>query len=110
MEVTLSMADVLYFAGAITVIAAALNWIVKGVQHLKKPNKNQDQKIQDNQDLLQQHTKLLANDDKRLKQLEEQGHLEMQALLALLEHSLDGNNSQRMKEVKNEIQKYLIEK
>ena len=64
---------------------------------------------------LKKHSQLLDNDNKRLKELEEWKKqsdewqkVMMKSMLALLSHSIDGNNTDGLKQAKNELQEYLI--
>ena len=94
---------VVYFAGCLTAIAVAFSWIVKGVKAMNRPQEEQNKTIKDNCDKIKEH-------EERLSVQEEQSKLLMQGMLALLSHSIDGNNIEQMKSTKNDIQKFLIEK
>ena len=50
----------------------------------------------------------LRNDKQRLDRMDEGQHVTMQALLALLDHNLDGNNIDQMQKAKEALQKHLI--
>ena len=94
---------VVYFAGCLTAIAVAINWIAKGVKTMSKPQADQNKQIKENAESIADH-------EERLTAQEEQSKLIMQGVLALLSHSIDGNNIEQMKATKNDIQKFLIEK
>ena len=100
---TLTIENIVYIAGVITAVSVACNWIVQWISKARKPMKTTE-------DRLNRHDEILDKDNKRLLSLEEQDRLVMQGLLALLEHSIDGNNIQQMKDVKDSIQKFLISK
>ena len=51
---------------------------------------------------------LLKNDKLRLDRMGDGQHVTMQALLALLDHNLDGNNIDQMQKAKEALQKHLI--
>ena len=108
--ITFSFTDIILLASAITAISIALNWISKAIARVKAPNKKQDERITAIEKRLDRHDKLFDNDSKQIKAMEEENHLSMQALLALLQHGIDGNNVDQMKSVKSEIQNYLISK
>ena len=101
---------VIAVCAAFTTMSVALNWGIKWWVEIKKPSKKQDEQIEANTEHLADHDKRFTKDENRLKQLEEQNRLTIEALFALLEHALDGNNTDGMKRVKNNIQKFLIEK
>ena len=50
----------------------------------------------------------LKNDKLRLDRMDEGQRVTMQALLALLDHNLDGNNIDQMQKAKKDLQKHLI--
>ena len=96
--------------GGIACIGGGMAYIVKLFQWVKKPNDKQDQLLREHTYLLKKHAELLDKDSRRLTELEEQDRLVMQALFALLSHGIDGNDVDAMKNVKAQIQKYLISK
>ena len=55
-----------------------------------------------------EHDRMLANDLIRLKDIENGTRVTQKAILALLEHGLDGNNIDAMQKAKDELQSYLI--
>ena len=50
----------------------------------------------------------LKNDKLRLDRMDEGQRVTMQALLAMLDHNLDGNNIDQMQKAKEALQKHLI--
>lgn len=50
----------------------------------------------------------MKNDKLRLDRMDEGQHVTMQALLALLDHNLDGNNIDQMQKAKEALQNHLI--
>jgi hypothetical protein len=105
---TISLQDVLAFFGAIACIGGGLAYLIKLFKWAKKPNDIQNDLIKEHSEILKKHAELLEKDNRRLDALEEQDRLVMQALFALLAHSIDGNDVDAMKKVKEEIQQYLI--
>ena len=87
--------------GIITATAGAAAVIYRIVVHAKAPNKEQNER-------LNRHDALLDNDNKRLNNLEKSGTITMRALLALLKHGIDGNDIAEMKKVKEDLEQYLI--
>lgn len=52
-----------------------------------------------------------AGDDREsIRKLEDNNHVTMQALFALLGHSIDGNNSEELHEARKELNRYLSRK
>lgn len=95
--------DLMYYLGCIAVVGGAIVYLVKGVKALTKPNNDQNKMIKEN-------TEKIAEHEERLTLQEKQSELIMQGVLALLSHSIDGNNVDGMKTAKNDIQKFLIQK
>lgn len=59
---------------------------------------------------VEEHGQKLDNDHRRLTTLEEVNALQLKALLQLITHELDGNHVDKLAEVRDEIQNYLIER
>lgn len=57
---------------------------------------------------LDAHDELLDKDNRRLGELEESNRLLLRAISQLIEHELTGNHNDQLKSVKDDINKYLI--
>lgn len=57
---------------------------------------------------LKRHDELLDNDKRKLDDHEESMKLVLRAQMTLIDHELTGNNVDRLREVKNDINAYLI--
>ena len=95
---------------AIVLIGNAVEKIGKAVAAARKPNEQQDAAIRGLEIRMEAVERKLANDKTRLDAYEDGMRVSQQALLALLDHSLDGNNIKQMEEAKNAIQKHLLNK
>ena len=95
--------NLMYYIGCFAVVGGAIAYIVKGAKFVTKPNTDQNKQIKENNEKIQDH-------EERLTTQEKQSELIMQGVLALLSHSIDGNNIDGMKTAKNDIQKFLIQK
>lgn len=102
--------DALTIASAFTVLCVAFSWACKGVSAVKKPNTDQNKRLDDIERRLNDHDACLQKDLKRFDVIEAENHIELQALLALLEHGIDGNNVAQMQKAKETLQNYLIRK
>lgn len=95
-------------ASAVVLLANAAEKIAKAVQLAKAPNVRQDERL----DKVEKHMKeidgFLAKDKLRLDSLEDGNRVTQRALLALLDHSIDGNNIKQMQEAKDALQNHLI--
>ena len=112
--ITITPADIIsIFLGicaAIVSISAATTVIVKLVQHAKAPDKKQDERLDALESKVKRFDDLFSNDDKRLNELEEGNRVTQQALLALLSHSINGNDTDKLTKARDDLQTYLIEK
>lgn len=96
--------------GGFATIAGALAWAVKCYKALRAPEENQNQKIKELEDEIRRHRDFLANDKLRLDAMEDGFRASMRAQLALLSHSIDGNEVEALKESKKELQDFLIKR
>ena len=95
-------------ASAIVLLSNAAEKIGKAVQIAKAPNTRQDEQIKEMKKHLEEVDGYLAADKKRLDSLEEGNRATQRALLALLDHGIDGNNIDQMQHAKEELQNHLI--
>lgn len=129
-EFTFTLADavtwILSVCGAIAGIGAAIAVLVKFNTFLKKPNHEQDVKIENLEekitkmsgevdavkDLLaskdSQYMDLFKRDKARLDAQENSMNMLLRANFALLGHALNGNNVEQMQSAFNDIQEYLF--
>ena len=99
MEFTISSNQILAFCALIT----ALWGVWKIVKEIKKPNDNLRSKVE-------AHDKLLDNDNKRLRTIEESNKMILQCLLVIINHDITGNGIEKMKEAREDLQEFLINK
>ena len=103
--------------GAIVTVGAVITLIFKLFNRAKAPEIKQNARL----DALEKHQKeqddtlslfrqYFANDDKRFKSIERSNKITQSALLALLKHSLNGNDTESLKEAEKSLEEYLIEK
>ncbi len=109
-----TMADIwkmlLAMCGGFVSISAAISIIIKAVNSAKKPNQMQNERLDKIEKRLDRYDEMFNNDDIRLKVIEDGNRVCQKALLALLDHGLDGNNSDQMQKAKEELQRHLIER
>ena len=99
MEFTITSSQILGFCGLIT----ALWGIWKIVKEIKKPNEDLKAKVN-------KHDRLLDDDNERLKDAERSNKMILQCLLVIINHDLTGNGIEKMKDCRDELQEYLINK
>lgn len=73
------------------------------MKEVKKPN-------EDLKKIVTKHSELLDSDNRRLKKSEEANRKILQCLLVIINHEITGNGIEKMKETRNELQEYLINK
>ena len=97
------------FSG-IVLLGSAGGVVVTLYRYARKPNDSQNAR-------LDKHDQLLDNDNQRLKALEawraeknDSERLIMKALYAIMQHSLDGNHTQKIKDSMDELEKFIFNK
>lgn len=58
--------------------------------------------------MLEKHAQYLDNDDKRLESMEETNRLIMRGVMQLMSHEIDGNHSAQLRETRDDMESYLI--
>lgn len=91
--------DVLVLCGTIATLGTAVGIIHRMI----KPFEDKIKQIDDN-------SRHLENDNKRLMELEEGTRIIYQTLLAMVSHEIDGNNIEELKKVKKNLEDYLIKR
>ena len=97
-------------ASAIVLLAQAAEKIGKAIQLAKAPNVKQDARLEKVEKHLEEVDRFLASDKKRLDSLEEGNRATQRALIALLDHGIDGNNIKQMEKAKNDLITNLIDR
>jgi hypothetical protein len=82
---------------------AAVWGIWKIVKEIRKPNDDLKAEVS-------KHTRLLDNDNKRLKEYEESNRMILQCLLVIINHEITGNGIENLKRARDDLQEYLINK
>lgn len=99
---------VLAVASAVVLLSNAAEKIVKAWKVAKAPNDQQNERL----DALEEWRKTvdgkLNKDNERLSSIEEGNRATARALLALLDHGIDGNNIKQMQDAKELLQDHLI--
>jgi hypothetical protein len=95
-------------ASAIVLLANAAEKIGKAIQLAKAPNVKQDERLDKVEKHLDEVDSYLAKNKKRLDSLEEGKRASQRALIALLDHGIDGNNIKQMQDAKTELLDNLI--
>ena len=98
-EFTISFNDIFWFCSFI----AALYGIWKIVKAIRKPN-------DDLKETVAKHDDLLDKDNKRLLEIEDSNQMILKCLLVIINHDITGNGIEKMKQARDELQEFLINK
>lgn len=104
----LIVGGVLAVCGAISTVGAAVEKIVKVIRAAKAPNDEQNARISSLEEWRVGVDRKLDTDKKRLDNKDSGDRVTQLALLALLDHGIDGNNIDQMLKAKQELQQHLI--
>ena len=101
-------AVVLAIASAIVLLGNAADKIAKIVKAAKAPNVRQDERLTALEEWRKEVDGKLERDLHRLDSIEAGNRASHQALLALLDHGIDGNNIKQMQDAKETLRQHLI--
>lgn len=103
-------AYILAGASAFVLIANAVEKIVKAVKAAKAPNDQQNKRLDALEAWQRDVDSKLCRDKDHLSSLDEGSRVTQRALLALLDHGIDGNNIKQMQDAKEALQNHLIDR
>lgn len=95
-------------ASALVLLANAVEKIVRAVQAAKAPGAEQDKRLEELEKRMERAEKKIAKDTEHLSAIDDSNRVTQVALLALLDHGIDGNNIDQMRHAKEELQTHLI--
>ena len=101
-------AVILAIASAIVLLANAAGVLVKAWKAAKAPNLHQNERLDALEAWRAEVDRKLTSDHSHLVAIDEGNRVTQRALLALLDHGIDGNNIQQMQHAKEELQDHLI--
>lgn len=101
-------AAILAIASAVVLLSNAVEKIVKAIKAAKAPNELQNARLDALEEWKKEVDSKLDRDLDRFESLDKGMHVTQRALLALLDHGLDGNNVKQMQDAKDGLQNYLI--
>jgi hypothetical protein len=99
MQFTITSDDILWLCG----FAISVWGVIKIWKEIKQPN-------EDKTKMLLAHEEKLEKIDERLKEIESAVRLNLQSSLVTINHDITGNGIDQLKNARNEIQEYLINK
>ena len=95
-------------ASALVMLVGAAEKIVQVVKAAKAPNVAQDKRLDELEEWRKNVDRILAADKSHLDNIDEGNRATQRALLALLDHGIDGNNIKQMQDAKEALQNHLI--
>lgn len=106
--ITLWIGGILAIAGAISTIGGAIEKIAKGVRAAKAPEQAQNAEIKDIKERLEALESKVKKDEWQIEDGKECNRVLTKGMLALLEHGINGNNIDQMRDAKSDVEAYLI--
>ena len=97
----------LAFCGGIAAIGVAIGWIIKAVNHVRKPNIQQNERLDAIEARMKEFDAFFLRDKERLDDIDEGNRVTQRAILALLSHGIDGDDRDSMIKAKQELTDYL---
>lgn len=111
------IAAILGVCAAIVTISAAVGVLVKVIDRAKAPEDEQnkrldniDHRLDDIDKTILKFKEYFTNDDNRFKAIEKSNKITQTALLALLKHSINGSETEALKNAERSLEEYLIDK
>lgn len=101
-------AAILAVASAIVLLSNAVEKIVKAWRTAKEPNVKQDARIEALETWRKEVDRRLDRGGQHFDAIDASNRVTQLALLALLDHGIDGNNIDQMQHAKEELQTHLI--
>ena len=99
---------VLAVASAIVLLSNAAEKIGKAIQAARAPSLQKDERLDDLEKRMTAAEKKLDKDKEHFDAIDASNRVTQVALLALLDHGIDGNNIDQMQHAKEELQTHLI--
>ena len=93
---------------AIILASNAIEKIINAVKAAKAPNMQQNERLDRLEEWQKEVDKKLIQDVDRFDAIEAGNRVTQRAILALLDHGIDGNNVKQMQDAKEELQNHLI--
>lgn len=108
----------LVICGGIITILTLWNMVEQRIKSTKQPTNNLEERVSLIEKKLEFEIKAtfveydarFGRDKQKIESIEEGNRVTQQALLALLNHAIDGNNVDEMNDARKELNKYFIRK
>ena len=95
-------------AAGIVAIGGAIGFIEHVVDRASIKHVKVAEQVAEHERKLEKHTEYLDSDNRRLKEMEETNKLIMRGVMGIMTHEIDGNHTEQLKQTRDEMQDYLI--
>ena len=93
-----------------TCICIAVGWVIKIVAGLRQPEVNQNARIEALENDIAEIRSCLGNDNNRIRSMEHGNRIILESLQALINHAIDGNNTEELRAKSKDLNTYLYDK
>ena len=94
----------------VSTVAVAVGHVVKAVHAARAPRHAVEARLAAVEQAVEDYREYFSRDKKRLDTYEEGSRVTQRAILALLAHSIDGNDVEALKKAKSALETFLIER
>lgn len=101
-------ACIAWVAAAIVLLANAAEKIMAAARLAKAPNTRQDERLDKLEEWRKEVDQRLVRGNAHFEAIDEGNRVTQKALLALLAHGIDGNNTEQMQRAKEDLETHLI--
>lgn len=102
--------DFVLVVGLVLSLMSIISYFLIFKDRAGKPHKENEERIDALEEEVNGIKEVLDRDKDRIDDLEEGNRVIIKAMSALLSHGIDGNNTDEMKERRDDLQNYLISK
>ena len=110
MDLTTAWAIILAICGGILTIINAVEKIVGAGKALNAPNAEQDRRLAALEARCDKYDRYFDSDKQRIADLEQMLSVLMQAQFALLSHAINGNDTENLRKVRDDMLAYLTKR
>lgn len=107
---TLALQWFLAVCAGISTVAVAIGHVIKIIHAARAPQKALKARLETLEKTADEYRKYFSRDKERLDAYEEGSRVTQRAILALLAHSIDGNDVDALKKAKAALENFLIER
>ena len=100
----------LAFCAGISCLGAAAAYVAKAVGWLRRPEHDQNQKLEDHEKRIASLEKKVNGDYTEIQKLQKEMKLVLRGVVAIMKHDIDGNNTEELIKIQDDIDNYLFDK